>query len=67
MGGKYTSNKMSEYCWEHIWGHCPIPHPNGVVERKSRTLMDMVNAMLLSCGTHENLWGEAFIYPLVIS
>ena len=34
------------------------PQFNGVAERKSITLMDMVNCMLLSLGASENFWGE---------
>ena len=31
------------------------PQSNGVVERKNKILMDMVNSMLLSSGAPENL------------
>lgn len=34
-----------------------ILEPNGVVERKNATLIGIVNAMLLSFGIPENLWG----------
>ena len=37
------------------------PQSNGVADRKNRTLMDMVNCMLLSSGAPENLWGEALL------
>ena len=37
------------------------PKFNGVVERKKRTLKDMMNAMLVSSRTPLNLWGDAII------
>ena len=35
------------------------PQSNGVVERKNRTLKEMMNAMLISYGLPQNMWGEA--------
>jgi len=35
------------------------PQSNGVVERKNRTLLHMVNVMLTSFGLPKNMWGEA--------
>jgi len=37
------------------------PQNNGLVERKNRTLVDMVNAMLLNAKLPNNLWGEALL------
>ena len=37
------------------------PQQNGVVERKNRTLKEMMNALLLSSGLPQNLWGEAVL------
>jgi len=34
---------------------------NELVERKNRTLVDMVNAMLLNAKLPNNLWGEALL------
>ena len=34
-------------------------HSNGVVERKSGTLLDMINSILISYGLPNNLLGEA--------
>ncbi|MBE2321234.1 hypothetical protein DVA67_035270, partial [Solirubrobacter sp. CPCC 204708] len=34
---------------------------NGVAERKSRTLKEMMNAMLNSSGLPQNMWGEAIL------
>ncbi|KAJ6791386.1 Uncharacterized protein M6B38_244565 [Iris pallida] len=64
-GGEYTSNEMTNFCEEHGIIHevtAPYsPQSNGVAERKNRTLLDMVNAMLLSSGAPDNLWGEALL------
>ena len=37
------------------------PQQNGVAERKNRTLKEMMNALLLSSGLPQNLWGEAVL------
>lgn len=34
---------------------------NGVAERKNRTLKEMMNAMLVSSGLHQNMWGDAVL------
>ena len=56
---------MSEYSEEHGIIHETIasytPQSNSIVERKNRTLMDMVNCLLLSSGAPKNLWGEALL------
>jgi transposase InsO family protein len=53
-GEEYISNEFGEYCVEHEIIHetgAPYsPKSNGVVERKNRTLIDLVNAMLDSSG-----------------
>ena len=36
-----------------------VPQSNGITERKNRTLLDMVNVMLVSSGLPKNMWGEA--------
>ena len=50
---------MIEFYQEHgIIHEVTVPYTlesNGVTERKNRTLMDMVNCMLLSSGAPENL------------
>ena len=62
---------MTEFCQEHDIIHevtAPYtPQSNGVAERKNRTLMDMVNCMLLSSCAPENLWGEALFLPILYS
>ena len=37
------------------------PQSNGVAERKNRPLKEMMNAMLLSSGLPQNMWGEAIL------
>jgi transposase InsO family protein len=33
---------------------------NSIAERKNRTWKEMVNAMLISSGLSQDMWGEAF-------
>ncbi|KAI5333799.1 hypothetical protein L3X38_023931 [Prunus dulcis] len=69
-GGEYTSNELGVFCEEHGIIHEVTPpyspQSNGVAERKNRTLMDMVNSMLLSSGLPENLWGEVMLIACFI-
>ena len=62
---------MSGFCQEHDIIREVIalytPHSNSVAERKNRTLMDMVNCMLLGSGAPENLWGETLLLPVSFS
>ena len=37
------------------------PQKNGIAKRKNRTLKEMMNALLLSSGLSQNLWGEAIL------
>ena len=37
------------------------PQYNGVAERKNRTLKEMMNAMLISSGLPQNMYGEAIL------
>ena len=37
------------------------PRQNGLAERKNRTLVVMVNAMILNAKVPFNMWGEAFL------
>ena len=61
---------MSGFCQEHdIIHEVTAPYTlqsNGVAERKNRTLMDMVNCMLLSSGASENLWVETLLFAYFI-
>ena len=63
-GGEYEV-PFGDFCSQHGIIHqttAPYsPQQNGVVERKNRTLNEMMNALLLSSGLPQNLWGEAIL------
>ncbi|KAD3067345.1 hypothetical protein E3N88_35225 [Mikania micrantha] len=64
-GGEYSTTNLKNFCEEHGIIHeysAPYtPQQNGVAERKNRTLKNMMNAMLLSSGLPDNMWGEAVL------
>lgn len=64
-GGEYFPTAFTSFCEEHGMIHQTsdpyTPQQNGLAERKNRTLIDMVNAMLLSVKLSFNLWGEALL------
>jgi len=64
-GGEYFSSEFNKFCEENGLIHqtsAPYtPHQNGLVERKNRTLVDMINAMLMNAHLPHNLWGEALL------
>jgi transposase InsO family protein len=64
-GGEYFPHEFSAFCEEHGIVHqksAPYtPQRNGLAERKNRTLVDMVNSMILSAKLHFNLWGETLL------
>ena len=59
-GGEYNAS-LNEFCAQHdIIYQTTVPYSpqeNGIAERKNRTLKEMMNAMLLSSGLPQNLWG----------
>ena len=61
-GGEFTSDEFSKYCVEHgIKRQVTAPYSpqkNGVVERKNRTIVSMVRAMLKAKDLPRELWGE---------
>ena len=63
-GGEYVE-PFSEFCAQHGIIHEVTPpyspQSNVVAERKNRTLKDMMNAMLISSGLPQNMWGEAIL------
>ena len=63
-GGEYES-PFVDVCVQHgiiYETKTPYsPQSNGVVERKNRTLKEMMNAMLISSGIPQNMWGEAIL------
>ena len=64
-GGEYFPADFSNFCEENGIIHertAPYtPQQNGLAERKNRTLVDMVNSMLLKASLPYNLWGEALL------
>ena len=61
----FFSNDFSTFCEEHgIIDQNSVPYTpqqNGLAERKNRTLVDIVNVMILSAKLPFNLWGEALL------
>jgi transposase InsO family protein len=64
-GGEYFSNAFDEFCVERgiVHERTPLysPQSNGIVERKNRTLTELVNAMLDTVGLSKEWWGEAIL------
>ena len=64
-GGEYGSNTLIDFCEKNGIIHETTPpyspQSNGVAERKNRTLKEMMNAMLLSSGLSDEMWGEAVL------
>ena len=62
-GGEFASTEFSDYCNSNgIKRDLTAPYSpqqNGVVERKNRTIMSMVRAMLKAKDLPRELWGEA--------
>ncbi|GJX18978.1 retrotransposon protein, putative, ty1-copia subclass [Tanacetum coccineum] len=63
-GGEYV------YPFAELWAKHRIrheftapysPQQNGIAERKNRTLKEMVNAMLISYGLSQYMWGEVIL------
>ena len=63
-GNEYESS-FGEFCAKHGIIHQTTasysPQQNGVVERNNRTLKEMMNAMLISYGLSQNMWGKAVL------
>ena len=64
-GKEYESTTLSEFCALHGIVHQTIapytPQQNNIVERKNRTLKDMVHSMLNSSGLQQYMWGETLL------
>jgi transposase InsO family protein len=62
--GEYFSNEFDLFCAEHgiIHERTPpySPQTNGVVERKNRTLTDLVNSMLETAVLSKAWWGRLY-------
>ena len=63
-GGEYDA-PLNEFCAQHGLIHQTTvpysPQQNLIYERKNRSLKEMMNAILLSSGLPQNLWGEAIL------
>ena len=63
-GGEYEA-PFGDFCSQYGIIHqttAPYsPQQNEVAKRKNRTLKEMMNALLLSSGLPQNLWGEAIL------
>ena len=61
-GGEY---QFPDFCENvgivHETSTAYTPQQNGVAERKNRTLIEMVNAMLTNSGLSKGFWGEALL------
>ena len=64
-GGEYFPKDFNAFCEEngiiHECSALRTPKQNGLVERKNKTYLEMINAMLLHAKLPFNLWGEAFL------
>ena len=64
-GGEYFLTEFILYCEEngiiHQRSEPYTPRQNGLVKRKNRTLVEMINAMILNAKLSYNLWGEALL------
>ena len=63
-GGEYFSKIFDDFCAEHGIIHERTPpysvESNGIAERKNRTLIDLVNAMLDTAGLSKAWWGRLY-------
>ncbi|KAD6118818.1 hypothetical protein E3N88_10089 [Mikania micrantha] len=63
-GGEYVS-PFADICAQNgIIHECTAPYSpqqNGIAERKNRTLKEIMNAMLISSGMSQDMWGEAIL------
>ena len=64
-GGEYFPHEFNTFCEENgIIHQCSTPRTpekNGLAERKNRTFLGMVNALLLHAKLPFNLWGKALL------
>ena len=64
-GGEYNTIHLKEFCEKNDIAHehsaLNTPKHNDIAEWKNRTRKDMMNAMLVSYGLANNMWGEAVL------
>ena len=58
-------NFLKEFCEKNGIVHEISAQQNGIAERKNRTLKEMMNAMLLSSGMPNIMWGEAICLHVI--
>ncbi|GAA0167068.1 transmembrane signal receptor [Lithospermum erythrorhizon] len=62
-GGEYNSRFFDEFCKDHgirrQLTNAYTPQQNGVAERKNRTVMNMVRALMSAKGIPKSFWPEA--------
>jgi transposase InsO family protein len=60
---EFKNSRIEDYCDEkgvkHEFSAKYTPEQNGVVERKNRTLIDMVRSMLSEYNVSDTFWAEA--------
>ena len=65
-GGEYSSSLLKIFYEKNGIVHevtaLRTPEKNGIAKRKTRTLKDMMNSMLISLGLPSNMWGEAILF-----
>lgn len=70
-GGEFLTSEFVSFCEQHgiirEFSAPNSPPQNGVPERKNRTLLEMVSAMLLHSKLPNNLWGEALYMACYIN
>lgn len=61
-GGEYTSTNFVHFCEENgirrQLTNAYTPQQNGIAERKNRTVMNMVRALLSAKGIPKSFWPE---------
>jgi len=64
-GGEHETNSLTAFCEKndiiHEVSASHTPQQNGIAKRKSKTLKEMMNVMLLSLGLLDNMWGEVVL------
>lgn len=69
-GGEYTTKTPEDFCEKngiiHEVSAPSTPQKNGLAPQKNRTLIELMNSMLLSSSLSNNMWGEAVLYACYI-
>lgn len=62
-GGEFTTSEFNQFCEENgASRHLTAPYTskqNGVVERRNRTLMEMIRSLLKAMKIPKDMWGKA--------